>query len=146
MGECFRGWRRKAGLVTLAMASVLTVGWMRSYVVHDELFIPNLHSHHYVGSDSGRLCWERTLYGALTREQWWGCEPRPVSWDSSGVPSTTDSLASFQFGRRDGIEWWTMPFWSLVLPLALLSAWLISSKPRKRAAQSMEAADVSPKT
>src|SRR5882757_6755381 len=35
MGEFFRGWRRKIGVVTLVMASVLTVGWTRSLTLHD---------------------------------------------------------------------------------------------------------------
>ena len=37
MREFFRGWRRKTGLATLAMACVLTVLWMRSHLVQDEL-------------------------------------------------------------------------------------------------------------
>lgn len=31
MGDCFRGWRRKLGVVTLAMACVLASAWLRSF-------------------------------------------------------------------------------------------------------------------
>ena len=31
----------------------------------------------------------------------------------------------------DEAEWCRIPYWSLVLPLTLLSAWLILAKPRK---------------
>ena len=36
MGEFFKGWRRKAGLVTLVVAMLLTVGMLRSFVIQDE--------------------------------------------------------------------------------------------------------------
>src|SRR5580698_5128736 len=35
MREFFRGWKRKVGVVTLLMACVLTVGWMRSWTITD---------------------------------------------------------------------------------------------------------------
>src|SRR5882757_1087048 len=37
MREFFHGWRRKAGCVTLVMACMLMIGWMRSRVVHEGL-------------------------------------------------------------------------------------------------------------
>jgi amino acid transporter len=44
--EFFRGWRCKAGLVTLVMAILLLVVWIRSIVIKDEmligLFVPTL--------------------------------------------------------------------------------------------------------
>lgn len=40
MKEFFRGWRRKAGVVTLLMACVITTLWMRSLSHADDLFIP----------------------------------------------------------------------------------------------------------
>ena len=35
MGFVFRGWRRKLGLVTLVMASLFMVGWVRSLTTTD---------------------------------------------------------------------------------------------------------------
>lgn len=39
MHEFFRGWKRKTGCVTLAMACVLTVGWIRSYDTEDVITV-----------------------------------------------------------------------------------------------------------
>jgi len=34
MGDFFRGWRRKSGIVTLVLACVFFVGWMRCLLHH----------------------------------------------------------------------------------------------------------------
>ena len=71
MGEFFQGWRRKAGLVTLAMACWLARRW-------------------------GRHTWcVETLTGNEMTEQW------------------------------------DAPDWHIVLPLTLLSAWLILGKTKR---------------
>jgi len=40
MGEFFREWRRKIGVVTLMMACVFAAGWVRTYSTRDELCAP----------------------------------------------------------------------------------------------------------
>ena len=40
MGEFFRGWRRKFGLVTLALACLLMGGWIRTYFITDVVTAP----------------------------------------------------------------------------------------------------------
>ena len=40
MGEFFQGWRRKIGCVTLVMAFVLVLGWIRSFYVEDFIDLP----------------------------------------------------------------------------------------------------------
>ena len=39
MGEFFKPWRRKLGIVTLVLACVFMGGWVRSYSAHDALNI-----------------------------------------------------------------------------------------------------------
>ena len=155
MGEFFKGWRRKAGLVTLAMACLLMVGWLRSSVVLDWFTIgydaPNSH---VVDSGSGCIGWVR-IFDTRSEKQWTGgfCLPE-MSWmtriNSSenrwlGVTGWDDvpnerfvwryRCAGFEFGEveKDSIEMSiaVIPYWSLVLPLTLLSARLIFAKPRK---------------
>ena len=94
MGEFFRGWRRKAGLATLAMALLLMAGWMRSYMNQEYVYVHRTPSHYKIISYDGRLRWVR------------------------------DEMSYRQY------ELWSVPYWSLVLPLTLLSAWLILIKPR----------------
>ncbi|MEK6262669.1 MAG: hypothetical protein AABP62_29075 [Planctomycetota bacterium] len=90
VGEFFKGWRRKAGLVTLVMACVLGVGWMRSMVIRDAFRIPN-----QITIDS-------------VEGQFW-----------VGLPG--DLLGESYHFR-------IIPYWWAVLPLTLLSAWLIVRK------------------
>jgi hypothetical protein len=96
MREFFRGWRRKAGLVMLAMALVLFVAWMRSFANQENVTVHRAPSWDYiVHSRDGRLYWMR------------------------------DQIS---YGR---FELWSIPYWSLVLPLTLLSAWLILGRRMK---------------
>ena len=150
MGEFFKGWRRKAGLVTLAMACALMVGWVRSSVVCDQLFIPLRASGLWTASVKGQL-------GCVRHTDW----HEPIEWysaDTSVFPDITifdeihhlDSATSqwshfgFRFGagriptptggaiqQWDSFQFCYIPYWSLVLPLTLLSAWLILGKRRK---------------
>ena len=94
MGDFFKGWRRKAGVVTLAMAMLLTDAWIRSISTRDSVGF--------------RLFGKWNVAASEEQSLQWGAE----------VPST--------------ILWnvWTVPYWSIVLPLTLLSAWLILAKPR----------------
>jgi hypothetical protein len=53
------------------------------------------------------------------------------SWHGPGfgVGEPTSQLQS-DWGFR--CRYWIIPYWSIVIPLTLLSAWLLLSKPRKR--------------
>ena len=108
MGELFKGWRRKAGLVMLALAMLLMVGWMRSAVIQDLLRI----SHVDFESFNGCISWLRLDQGTFRHLVGWRSHPRDVAF----------SLREFDSSC------WRVPYWSLVLPLTLLSAWLILGK------------------
>jgi hypothetical protein len=107
VGEFFTGWRRKAGCVTLAMALVLTVGWMRSRSYQDLLWIQSSYGNGIVYSASGGI---------------------NVAWRSGTTFTTPYGRISLQIdeGEHPG----DVPYWRLVLPLTLLSAWLLLIKPR----------------
>ena len=98
------------------MAVVLALAWMRSYVVYDEFFmqVPGGVLHYYVCSGKGRIVMESPS------EVFWDDES--FAWNSGLV---SEVAAEYQW-KRVGV-----PYWSLVLPLTLLSAWLILAKPRK---------------
>ncbi len=146
MGEFFNGWRRKSGLVTLAMALLSTVAWMRSYVIRDKLeIVPHPHCLHAIVSGSGRLVWQRlvstdmpflhydfpfVLHSSDGPEgddlAWYR---REVEWRLEGSGFDFGAVHSFTGNVR--AQFAKVPYWSLVLPLTLLSAWLILIKPRK---------------
>jgi hypothetical protein len=113
----YRCWRRKAGVVTLLMACALLGGWIRSSVVWDYVELGNFK----VGSDGGAIY--RVNTGSSSS---WGWNAR----------------------RREALEWYhplnkcrcnkifcIAPYWSVVIPLTLIAAYLILWKPRKREAK-----------
>ncbi|HEY4261527.1 MAG TPA: hypothetical protein VGM98_15265 [Schlesneria sp.] len=137
MHTFFHGWRRKAGVVTLVIALALTAVWLRGLLLVDTLYL-----HHndigqwYLQSTNGELI--------LEWERFFVVIPQPSFWSSisRGNPQWDD------IGRR-GIRWawnWTgfrylgdeesfvitLPVWCFVLPLTMLSIYLILWKLRKQ--------------
>jgi hypothetical protein len=132
VGEFFKGWRWKAELMMLAMAMLLTGAWMRSYVFADMISVDFLGQQYVMVSVDGGMAWD-----------WY---PRPTGSlryerRAMGGPAMK-SVAR----QNSALMLCKVPYWSFVWPPTLLSVWLIVAKPRKRVAQSIEAADVSPQT
>jgi hypothetical protein len=142
VGEFFKGWRRKTGLVVLAMAMLPTVGWVRSYVIRDTVSVRYQMSCHIVMSVDGGIGWVNLP--TATRDD-------GIHFSSNRIHRGGSHWADFDVERRSDwwgfsngkatflaqsrnpiiIAIWIAPYWSLVLPLTLLSAWLILWKPRK---------------
>lgn len=116
MGDFFKGRRRKTGLVTLVMACVLMVAWLRSHVLPHpdrvelhgdqvELFgieVVSFHGYLLLFDDNG---WEQI----------------PVCLASGETIIEERHRPSAQ-----------VPYLLLVWPLTLLSAWLIVGKRRQK--------------
>jgi hypothetical protein len=145
MREFFRGWRRKAGCITLAIACVLLAGWMRSLIVIDiystagktpESLVSGLHIIAWWSNDFGR----DTDYGIRAPGGWTTISS--THWKKGLHPHDLDRIQwhwrFLGFGYGDDIRpdymmtYRYIPYWSLVIPLALLSAYLILWQPRKR--------------
>jgi hypothetical protein len=129
MSEFFKGWRRKTGCVALVMACVLMGMWVRSRYLVDELsaLMPLDVNNYTLMSYSD--CIHMTVWkqaGLTPVEGWrWKSErldaPRSVTIiDSWAVELLEDGLL------------WQIPYWFLVMPLTLLSAYLILWKPRPK--------------
>jgi hypothetical protein len=137
MGYYFKGWRRNTGVVTLVMACVAMGGWVRSAHVEDDIqiLIPIFN---FLSVDSGdqTFCiivgqhsrndlplasWETSLPSLPMRQY----EPTyEMSFWGIGVFVVDDML----FFDYSGVF---APYWAVVIPLTLLSAFLLLSKPRK---------------
>jgi hypothetical protein len=104
MREFFRGWRRKAGCVTLVTACVFVAAWGRHLVFQDRIDIP-------VGDS---IIWAIALIddGILFTEY-------------TNIELTP---GTFLYRHNDSI---VIPYWSTIIPLTAISAWLLLSKPRK---------------
>ena len=147
VGEFFKGWRRKAGLVTLGIAVAGMVVWMRSLAVNDVVLWRANGIASGVSSVAGGVSWTTYTSPAHSSEDyWWGStaiETRPSHgwWQAKNECDTIWEWQSLGFcfgaalhpfyGTPERAAYWLVPYWSLVLPLTLLSAWLILVKPRK---------------
>jgi hypothetical protein len=143
----FKPLRRKVGCVTLMLACVLAVGWVRSYLKKERRIVAFQGTQSFTSfvSDRTGLFWIR-----LERQP-----PLPAAvlvdaadvsvnflsakaverqietnwyWDRFGFDwGEQEKDANFSIGR---ITFWKIPHWPII-PLTLLSAWLLLSKPRK---------------
>ena len=134
MGEFFKGWRRKIGVVTLVMACVFAAGWIRSFTITDEIWTVTPNSVRYgIASWQGGVEYSKLKYVAVLKPQW-GRAAQPIGGNSK---RTTQSPWVFH-GRIESnnggpthLHGLGVPYWSIVMPLTLLSAWLLFSKPRQ---------------
>jgi hypothetical protein len=149
MAEFFKGWRRKLGIATLILACVFMAGWVRSQFTFDDLDIafgdPFVDMAYTVRSTCNGIEFMR-VSGLPPAGEWSGLSnlaaldenrntkyvsPRPAQqetvrrWDWAG----------FHFVDRRRMNWrhdeYMIPYWSIVIPLTLISAFLLLTKPRK---------------
>jgi len=163
MGDFLHGWRRKSGVVTLVMAALLTGGWIRSLERSDIVAVNARPWRYCVQSVLGHLCLVRTtpiadsplfdFYLSKVEDTW------NVLIDESGTPQLVPgdsevvgwSLEWYGFHLRDGmtdrnsepfrIGKCVIPYWSIVLPTILLSAYLIlwpDKRPERKAKAPVE--------
>ena len=124
MREFFRSWKRKVGVVTLVIACVVMMEWMRSYVAMDVLRFGGNKRQQGVVSLNGELCW----WAWNVSEVDWSLQPneRPISDAVAHELTARRETSTYGDGRRE----WIIPHRVIVLPLTLFSAYLLLSKPR----------------
>ena len=123
------------------MACVLIVGWIKSIWFQDEIKF-------YCGSQSlvallsvdQLLTWD-CYHGRGVHDVF--CFPVWRSGIKGGVYTSANVIIDWQWcdftvgkipfpGSSDHVTFWRFPYWALVLPLTLLSAYLILWTPRQR--------------
>jgi len=147
MREFFKGWRRKAGSMTLVMALALAGMWARSRVHEDTFRLRTSRSTDLTVEFAGsavkvRFQWETSNNGpdggSMGPDKW-------LEWNTSAgsfsipilFPITQPGGWASHYGRfykegKANAVW--IPYSTSVLVSTLLSAYLILWKPRKRAA------------
>lgn len=142
MWDYFKPFRRKLGLVTLLLACVVAAGWIRSRSYADCWTIDNGMAGRNFGSSQFGLGYEyfHDSNGSVipTRTHF-----STEDW-SKGPLSSLDNMkwdfdaCGFRFGEAKTsnkafqLRTAIIPYWSIVTPLTLLSAWLLLSKSRTR--------------
>lgn len=150
MREFFKGWRRKSGSVLLALASVASSAWIRSISIQDTFtisFRPGT-EHRLVSVSQHLVVATITIRvpnsnGSHANYSW---TSQQINYD--GWLFTSAKTIPIYFGFH-GHSFWSskqivelgptsvaaetlhFPYWSIAVPLALLSAWLIPWSPRK---------------
>lgn len=160
MSNVFHGWRRKLGCITLLMALALTGLWIRSRSTLDEYhFGKQQQTSVIVASEKaclvlGRL-WnsspgvilgpyiemdrERTISGGrIVHAADLEIESRRGSCGLELVKRYQQPPLSLKNIKLDLL---IIPYWCIVWPLTLLSAWLLLSKPRQSGRQRSEPSD-----
>jgi hypothetical protein len=132
MREFFRGWRRKIGVVPLALACVFAMGWVRSRSEDDSINFELYNgTWNYLGSNGGNLTWMTstseidglTAYEAAMAV---GLPPDERQAVSSNAFSETTKDSRLKTTK------YVVPYWSIVVPLTALSAGLLLWKPRHK--------------
>jgi hypothetical protein len=131
MQTFFHGWRRKMGVVTLVMACLATGLWVRTLFFADQICFAIGDRKHYINSGQSGLTWlsvDRSpvleWYTVLSEEDFEQLHlNRPLAESlNEGFAILTDR--GINPVCRYLLYWW------LVLPLTLLSAYLILWKPQ----------------
>ena len=144
MWSFFHGWRRKTGCVTLVMACALAAMWVRSLSTIDVLALPaSLLNYTFVSGQGSFAATGNFVFNL-----------RQDSREENGRTIVRVEIRQIvKQPNRKEFHWWKfngsefrlfrsssesngvipmVPYWSLVLPLTLISAYLILWKPRKR--------------
>lgn len=135
----FKPLRRKLGVVTLGLACLFGAAWVRSLFAADVVEVrTGPHSLEALKSGIHLLAWESMFcdLDSSTRVFNWNTYPSPELFDTTfkwndryygfDVYQLGGPSENFVFTRR------SIPYWSVVVPITLLSAGLLLSKPRVR--------------
>lgn len=155
MREFFRPWRRKIGVCTLGIACLFAAGWVRSQWKADAIWFPAKLDDYFVDSLHGAIRFYKVIPATgtpilpgrrlsfVTED---GRSPPHVKHDNNGnsfpfdpwgkldAPVTSNWML-FAVGTgtvtstRLKVEMIVVQYWSIVIPLAVLSACLLLIKP-----------------
>ena len=121
MSDNFKPWRRKAGVVLLAMACASATGWIRSQIVHDLVAVGlsrGTTRQHVIATADGEIGWfSRDLEQGETGGD--GC--------FLGVSPQSNEVIEFinSERQRHSFRQSVLAYWQLTLVPTLLSAWLL---------------------
>ena len=112
MRDFLHGWRRKVGLVFLGMALLLTMGWFRSMVYHDQLSTVIGGVLYWSESVNGSVLFLREVDGNQVKAYPWNYDMRDV-WYQHSVRAIHDSsrrsfLPSPPWTYRDESTQWRL--------------------------------------
>jgi hypothetical protein len=162
MGEYFRPWRRKMGVLTLLMALVFMAGWVRSNFVSDNISSSVCRNRFLSLSSSLETLLVATIVTDIPDlvaqgPQWHTDTPKSTDIKPLDDPEVECKWRCCQFGygelsRKEfdenlqrefsfDVAMTPFPYWFITIPLTLLSTYLLLSKPRPGKPPAIEMVD-----
>ena len=148
--EFFPDWRRKAGSILLVVPALFTCGLIRSCNTEDSVAVYSDDSIIGITSSVNGLTWSRYIpydtFDLRLRSGGWSYD-RNASFDPTVDIFQTYDVAwrwqycGFDFGEGSNACYaerfvrWTVPYWSIIIPLTFLSACMILWPSRLKAAE-----------
>lgn len=141
----FQGWKRKVGCITLVMVCLFVAGWVRSSGAYDVfaapfgdtvLFVENLEGRFLLSVFQLHQVHPRTKARYPQSMEWRTAEKRSGSFliqvDRIWGKPLFQILRKTEGSGGNNIEitFLSIPYWSIVVPLTLISVWLLLSRPR----------------
>jgi hypothetical protein len=141
MREFFAGWRKKIGALTLLTACLLMAGWVRSLIVDDIVIIPcgqfvtitTISNDHVFGVQYHRRIepqnrssipsWRRFIDSTKIKRLI--ADPY-ITWHQSFCGFRLGETVSSRPGR---LVLCLIPYWFIVIPMTMLSAFLLLTRP-----------------
>jgi hypothetical protein len=148
MNDYLAGWRRKTSVLTLGIALLFSIGWVRSFNVRDIYSFTRNDSMITFRSFEGGLGWQRfSPVGSLAStgwrsdyqfkfavsDPWWrfdNFEDADLEWRWDWAEFSFGSAAKKDPPILRNLRLWIIPYWALVTPLVLISAYLLLTKQR----------------
>ena len=139
MAEFFKPWRRKIGVLTLVVALAFACGWMRSQSRADIFELQQrTFSLVFISGDNKFLLSWRCGFDAVEEAthnsnsvRFVVAHDRLVNDKYLHWQSILTNKVSMEGTRSDGSQPRLVPYWTVVFPLILLSAYLLLTKSRK---------------
>lgn len=154
MGDFFHRWRRKLGCVTLMIVLTVSGVWLRSFSTNDQINIwSGPRTIHSLDSSPMGLTWMKRSklppnipmlsgrFGMIAFQTFPRGVCDPFQWSTARyrIRCFGFDFAEAAINPPDSGELtiWNVPHWSIVLPLTLLSTYLIL-RPGKRPAKNVD--------
>lgn len=128
MREFLKPLRRKVGVVTLLVACVLMAGWISSLNGVDIIGFGKGEETYSLRSINGRIEWHRDTFNMRIGDHRKSVRWDRMSFDQYFIVARMEVAFAAQF--EPVLVLFMVHYWMLVLPLTLLSAWLLLRKPR----------------
>lgn len=134
MGSYFKPLRRKIGMLTLVMALGLAAGWVRSLSLVDTLSFRTIGEEALQSVNGSVRCWsfQSKTDRNPTVELW--VTNQLDEWQMAGDNDLHGRYRWVGIGavKEPDFSLLVIRYYSIVIPLTMLSTWLLLSKPREQ--------------